>query len=137
MKQTHLLLFASAISIFSLMTSCQKATVSPQHNLAPALQIAASVHGTVVDENESPVAGALVTTESVTAVTDDKGKFVISEVALYQQGGDVKVEKDGYLLASGSFALNEGVSEKLQIRLSIRTNRQNAAGALIVHSSQN
>ena len=135
MKQTSALLFIVAISAISFMTSCQKAMDAPQYNMAPSVQIAASIHGTVIDENETPVAGAMVTAETATAMTDENGKFVISDVALYQQGGEVKVEKEGYLLASGSFVVNEDVSERVKIRLTIKTSGLNTAGAVVKHRS--
>ena len=135
MKQTSALLFAVAISAISFMTSCQKAVQAPLYNMPATVQIAASIHGTVIDENETPVAGAMVTSETVTALTDESGKFLITDVDLYQQSGEVKVEKDGYLLASGSFVVNEGVSDKVLIRLTIKTGGKNSAGAVIMHKS--
>jgi hypothetical protein len=137
MKQTYSLLFIAAISAASVITGCQKTVDSPQHTSAPQERISASVQGFVVDENESPVAGALVTAETVTAITDASGKFLLNDVELYQAAGSVKVEKDGYSIASGSYILNEGVSQRVQIRLIKHADNSSANGASFTHKARN
>ena len=137
MKQTYTLLFIAAIVTASVTTGCQKAVHFPQQSSAPQARVTVSVQGSVVDENDTPVAGALVTAETSTALTDERGKFIISEVALYENSGSVTVEKDGFLLGVVNYSVSEGISDRLQIRLLKRIEDNNENGGNLTQKATN
>ncbi|MBN2838230.1 MAG: carboxypeptidase regulatory-like domain-containing protein [Fusobacteriaceae bacterium] len=60
-------------------------------------EVKGQINGIVVDESEKPIIGAKVTLGNVSAVTDSKGYFLISDL---QVGGNPKyqlyIEKEGY-----------------------------------------
>ena len=50
----------------------------------------------MVDENEEPVSGAVVSLGSEMAVTDEYGHFFFNDETMNARGALVKVEKTGY-----------------------------------------
>lgn len=137
MKQTYTLFFIAVIATASVITGCQKAVTYPQNPAAPQQRVSVSIHGSVIDENNTPVSGAQVTAETTTVLTDEHGKFLMSDVELYQNSGSVTVAKDGFLLGFSNYVVTEGVSEKLQIRLLKSIENSNEAGGAPTQKATN
>jgi len=89
--------------IIVVLSACRKDEISsgtifnaPQ----PAVFHNGSVTGTVVDENDEPIANALVTIDPNSFTTDDNGYFHFKNVTLNSKGSLIKVEKQGYFYSA-------------------------------------
>src|ERR1043165_4336937 len=93
--------FAAAIVALLIVFSCQKSdNNTPNPNNTPVEYITASISGRVLDNNNQPVNGAVITAGTASTTTDLNGNFSISNVSLNKDAGFVKVAKDGFFNGS-------------------------------------
>jgi len=76
-----------------------------------------SLVGTVVDENQELVEGAMVTLGTSTTTTDRFGIFQFDNREMNQKGTFVEVEKDGYFLTGRRFYPADNQQEVVRIEL--------------------
>lgn len=67
--------------------------------------------GTVVDKNQLPIPGALISIGNDTALTDSNGVFIIRDANVNKRFGYVKAEKVGYIHASRSVVPTDGTNK--------------------------
>ena len=90
---------------------------------AEEIKVTASIQGQVVDENDIPVQGAVVTSGTSTATTDVNGAFNFSHISLSARFGFVKAARQGYFTGSRSILTGEGKSSYISIKLVPRTSK--------------
>lgn len=110
-----------------IVWGCQRTVDKPLDISSPT--VTASVQGRVTDENKMPVSGAQVKAGSATTTTDVNGNFKFENIALTQNAGLVKVEKDGFFLGSRTLVVKAGVVNKVSIELLEKTNAGSFAAA--------
>lgn len=66
--------------------------------------------GTIIDTNESPLAGVTVSIGSSTTTTDSNGVFIINNATVYNQFAYIKASKSGYINGSRSLVPSEGTN---------------------------
>ncbi|MEI9808999.1 MAG: carboxypeptidase-like regulatory domain-containing protein [Bacteroidota bacterium] len=142
--------YFSVITIVSLSLSiffiagCQRDIKDPggnpnsPGNNEPAVNdiemVTGGIRGTVIDENNRPVQGAIVSSGTHTATTDRYGSFIFSNINLSKANGYVKVTKTGYFNGSRTFISKAGRIHTVRIKLLPKTNAgtfQAAAGGTI------
>ncbi|WP_411895796.1 carboxypeptidase-like regulatory domain-containing protein [Winogradskyella sp. A2] len=72
--------------------------------------------GTVVDENNAPIAGATISVGGQVTQTDINGIFILQDADVYERFGYVKASKPGYLNGSRALVPSEGTN-KVRIML--------------------
>lgn len=82
-----------------------------------AVKVTATVTGSVLDENNQPVANAIVTADTYTASTDAMGNFVLSNINISKANGHVTVIKQGYFKGIRSFVTAAGKNNYVKIQL--------------------
>ncbi len=82
-----------------------------------AVKVTATVTGTVIDENNKPVASAAVTSGTYAATTDAMGNFIIKDASISKANGNVTVVKTGYFKGIRSFVTNAGKNNYVKIQL--------------------
>jgi hypothetical protein len=134
------ILFFSAITIFLLSLSlfftmgCQRDKVISDPGInEPVVNdneiVVGGIRGTVINENNQPVVGAIVSSGTNTTMTDSHGSFSFSNINLSKANGYVKVTKTGYFNGSRSFISNAGRIHTVRIKLLPKTNAGNFAAA--------
>jgi hypothetical protein len=88
-------------------------------------KVTASVTGIVVNENNVPISGALVSCGSETANTNTQGMFRFNNISISKNNGSVKVVKTGYFNGNRSFVTTAGRNHNLRIKLIPKTNSGN------------
>lgn len=126
-KQTCARLAAIAVFIILLTQAGCKKNDDINDNKAPGLEppittndgvkVTASVTGSVVDENNQPVANASVASGTYTAITDAMGNFVLSSINISKANGHVTVIKAGYFKGIRSFVTEAGKNNYVKIQL--------------------
>src|SRR6185295_10997531 len=120
------------------VTGCQRDLNDPDGNSPPGnggsavndnIMVSASVRGIVVNENNQPVAGAVVTSGTNTTTTDSYGTFRFNNISLSKANGYVKVTKTGYFTGSRTFISTAGRTHNVRIKLLPKTNAGNFAGS--------
>lgn len=113
MKTTSWVFFT--LVFFLIFSACQKEfivnneEIITNNNPFPipaASPVTGSVAGSVVDENNEPVANAEVTIGNATYHTNDRGFFSTQQLMLDKYITTVKVNKQGYFKAYRSFSAN-------------------------------
>jgi Carboxypeptidase regulatory-like domain len=127
LKQTCARLAAIAGFIILLSQAGCKKNDDINDNKAPGLEppittndavkVTATVSGSVIDENNQPVANASVTSGTYTATTDAMGNFVFSNIAISKANGHVTVLKQGYFKGIRSFVTEAGKNNYVKIQL--------------------
>ena len=125
MMKTKIFYFLAllCLSFILLIQSCGDDKVEPA--LDPAdfeLEVGTptnvNVIGTVVDENNSPIADASVQAGSITATTNAQGVFVLENAPAFTDFGTIIVKKQGYFDGSRSFIPVDGNN---QVRIMMLT----------------
>ena len=79
--------------------------------------VAASVFGQVIDEQDNPIADALVKLDDNTLITNEKGHFIFSKVTMNKAGTYIEVNKEGYYTGSTRYFPKENSKNYVTIRL--------------------
>ncbi|MBV7528650.1 carboxypeptidase-like regulatory domain-containing protein [Chitinophaga sp. sic0106] len=94
--------------VLILSVSCDKSSIPRDYDLTPddppanqqspisTKQVTAGVQGIVMDENNDPVAGAIVTCGNGNATTNSAGTFLIATAKMLEDAAVVTVKKPGY-----------------------------------------
>jgi hypothetical protein len=113
MKKLSWLIAVLAITV--LFFQCQKElhyTGGPDTGIPVTPDpITASLQGNIVDENEQPAAGVVVTAGASTTVTDDKGYFRFTNATLDKNTTLVTATKDGYFKGYRVFGATSGCNQ--------------------------
>lgn len=135
MRKNILSFSAAAFFVFSfsllLFTACQREIDNPSGPGTPAtgvndnVMVTAGVRGTVIDENNLPVSGAIVTSGAYTTTTNRYGAFSFSNIQLSKANGYVKVVKPGYFNSVKTFVTTTGRIHNVRIQLLPKTNTGN------------
>jgi hypothetical protein len=128
-----------------LATGCQREIQdtgngggNPAGGVDDNITVMAGIRGIVVDENNQPVEGAVITSGSNTTSTDRYGVFRFNNINLSKANGYVKVVKQGYFTGSRSFVSTAGRIHNVRIKLLPKTNNGSfiaAAGGVVALSS--
>lgn len=82
-----------------------------------AVKVAATITGSVIDENNQPVANAVVTANTNTTNTDVSGNFVFKNINVSAANGHITVIKTGYFKGIRSFVTEGGRNNFVKIQL--------------------
>jgi hypothetical protein len=82
-----------------------------------AVKVAATVTGSVIDENNKPVANAAVTVGTASTTTDAMGNFSFRNIVISVLNGSVTVNKAGYFKGIRNFVTEEGKNNYVKIQL--------------------
>lgn len=82
-----------------------------------AVKVTATITGTVIDENNKPVAAAAVTSGTYAGTTDAMGNFILKDVSISKANGNVTVVKQGYFKGIRSFVTAAGKNNYVKIQL--------------------
>ncbi|WP_299386769.1 hypothetical protein [uncultured Lacinutrix sp.] len=86
-------------------------------NFGSAIQ--ARFIGTVVNEEDNPIAGATINIGSTFTVTDANGVFSIVSATVYSKFADIKVSKNGFINSSRALVPTSGVNQVKIMLLSL------------------
>jgi Carboxypeptidase regulatory-like domain len=103
-----------------------------------AIKVTATISGSVIDENNQPVANATVTSDTYTASTDAMGNFVFKNISISAANGHVTIIKSGYFKGIRSFVTEAGKNNYVKIQLikqSITATITAAAGGTVTTSA--
>ena len=111
--------------MISIQTGCKKSdsitdpgpTLEPPVKADDAIKVTATITGTVIDENNKPVAGATVSSGTYAATTDAMGNFIIKDANISKANGNVSVVKQGYFKGIRSFVTVAGKNNYIKIQL--------------------
>jgi hypothetical protein len=114
MKQKLLLQMGLIIFAVVFIMSCQKdindfypdPTPGDNFPIPTASRVDGSLSGLIVDENNSPVAGAEVSCSGTTILSDARGIFSFTNIVLDKYISTVTVKMPGYFKAYRSFSAN-------------------------------
>jgi Carboxypeptidase regulatory-like domain len=82
-----------------------------------AVKVTATITGSVIDENNKPVANATVTSDTYTSSTDAMGNFSFKNINISAANGHVTVIKSGYFKGIRSFVTEAGKNNFVKIQL--------------------
>ncbi len=102
-----------------------------------AVKVAATVTGSVIDENNKPVANAVVTAGTSTTTTDVMGNFSFRNIVISVLNGSVTVNKAGYFKGIRNFVTEEGKNNYVKIQLIKQTltgTISSAAGGIVTNN---
>jgi Carboxypeptidase regulatory-like domain len=100
-KRYSLLLPLLLVSILFFYNSCKDNSTNPTNNNGGET-VSTTISGTVLDESNTPIVGANVSSAGQTAVTNNSGGFTFSGIQVPKDRFVVNVTKSGYL--KGSYA---------------------------------
>ncbi len=111
----------SLLLLFAIVqTNCRKNdTTTPPENetVNDAATITSSIKGVIVNENEMPVMGAIVTLGGNTVTTNALGAFEFRNKSMSQNNAHVKVEKQGYFTGNRTTMTSIGRTQLMRIKL--------------------
>jgi Carboxypeptidase regulatory-like domain len=120
-KLSAFLLFLVFIAQFSCKKNDQLVD-NGTPNLPPVIAndatlVAATITGSVIDENNKPVVGATVAADTYSTTTDAMGNFTFKNINMSAANGHVSVVKAGYFKGTRSFvtAANKNNFVKIQL----------------------
>jgi len=127
------------------VTGCQRELENPNpggggttSGVNDNIMVTGGVRGSVVDENNLPVAGAVVTSGGNSTTTDRYGVFRFNNISLSKANGYVKVTRPGYFTGMRTFVSTAGRIHNIRIQLLPKTNTGNftaSAGGTITLTS--
>jgi Carboxypeptidase regulatory-like domain len=82
-----------------------------------AVKVAATITGSVIDENNQPVASVAVTADTYSTTTDAMGNFTFKNINVSAANGHVMVVKPGYFKGIRSFVTEAGKNNFVKIQL--------------------
>jgi hypothetical protein len=83
-------------------------------------QVTASVSGIVLDESNTPLSGAFVTSGTATTTTNTNGMFILNNISLSKENGSVTVVKAGYFKGIRSFKTTAGKNHSVRLQMMAR-----------------
>ncbi len=121
----------NAIALFAIIltitSSCKRTEIPvtpdpiPTNPIAGPVndvaQVTASVSGIVLDESNSPIANAVVTSGVATTTTNTNGMFIFQNISLSKENGNVTVVKAGYFKGIRSFKTTAGKNHSVRLQL--------------------
>jgi hypothetical protein len=124
-----------AITVFSALIfslGCKRTEITETPNTPPttnpignvvndATQVTASVSGIVLDENNAPIANAVVTSGTANTTTNSNGMFIFQNISLSKENGNITAVKSGYFKGVRSFKTTEGKNHSVRLQLMQRT----------------
>jgi Carboxypeptidase regulatory-like domain len=126
----HLNPVTKALSIIALclifFAACKKTDdliepIKPPIEIPPiandAVKVAATVTGSVLDENNAPVPNAVVTAGTATTNTDAMGNFSFRNISISAANGSVTVVKAGYFKGIRNFVTEASRNNYVKIQL--------------------
>jgi hypothetical protein len=125
-KNTSIKLAALFLCIFmSMQIGCKKSDTIADNttpNVPPvtandAVQVAATITGSVIDENNQPVASAAVSADAYSTTTDAMGNFAFRNINVSAANGHVMVVRAGYFKGIRSFVTEKGKNNFVKIQL--------------------
>jgi hypothetical protein len=121
MKRIPALIYIFVLSI--LIQSCRRNDTLPpvETPVSDVETVQASVTGIVVNENNIPVQGAIVTLGSNTATTDLYGMFSFKNKSISKNNTHIKVTKAGYFNGNRSLMATVGRTHNVRIKLLPKT----------------
>lgn len=132
-KQIPLIVFICLCLFF--IVSCRKNFAEEQYtetiqDNTPDFtrKVNAGISGYVVDENNDPVAGVVVTAGSKSIITDEYGYFRIPNTELTQNIGFITLDKAGYYKNYKTFIPREGEETFLRAKILAKTETGNVSG---------
>jgi len=94
-----------ALLAIVIVSSCGKDMDNPLPPLdnipEPAVKVSATIYGLILEEDNQPIADALVQLDKESSVTDENGYFKLSGL-FNNQGAQMKVSKEGYFDGFGT-----------------------------------
>jgi hypothetical protein len=133
MKKLFLLKLFVAVSLILLVliSSCKRTEIPVTPDSIPTTnaggvvddlaQVTASVSGIVLDESNAPIANAVVTSGVGTTTTNSNGMFILNNISLSKENGNVTVVKAGYFKGIRSFKTTAGKNHSVRLQLMART----------------
>jgi hypothetical protein len=133
MKNSTLLKKAIALAAIIVMitTGCKRTEIPvtpdpiPTNNAGGVVddlaQVTASVSGIVLDESNTPIANAVVTSGVGTTTTNSNGMFILNNISLSKENGNVTVVKAGYFKGIRSFKTTAGKNHSVRLQLMAKT----------------
>jgi hypothetical protein len=132
MKNSTLLKKAIAFAAIIVMitTGCKRAEIPVTPDPIPTTnaggvvddlaQVTASVSGIVLDESNTPIVNAVVTSGVGTTTTNSNGMFILNNISLSKENGNVTVVKAGYFKGIRSFKTTAGKNHSIRLQLMAR-----------------
>jgi hypothetical protein len=113
MKRIYYVLFAVIIVLISI--ECRKElsgeNAFPGQGSYQSSPISATLQGNIIDENDQPAEGVVVTVGTKTATTNSHGYFRITDASLDKNASLVTAEQAGYFKAYRTFSATSGVNQ--------------------------
>lgn len=130
MKTTSLLVLLCALSLIFIYPACQRDDYGPLP-VSPitGVKVQTTVSGRVLDDQQIPVAGAVVKAGGASANTDLNGNFQLKNITLNDNASFVKVEKAGFFSGSRTFKATKGSSHFVSIQLIKKNDAGNFSSA--------
>jgi Carboxypeptidase regulatory-like domain len=125
-KKTSFTLSAFLLSlVFIAQFSCKKNDQLVDNgtpNVPPVIAndatlVAATITGSVIDENNKPVVGAAVSADTYSTTTDAMGNFTFKNINMSAANGHVSVVKAGYFKGTRSFVTSANKNNFVKIQL--------------------
>jgi hypothetical protein len=86
-----------------------------------ATQVTASVSGIVLDETNTPIANAVVTSGAANTTTNANGMFIFNNISLSKENGSITAVKAGYFKGVRSFKTIAGKNNAVRLQLMQKT----------------
>ncbi len=117
-----LLLLAVVLVIFACRKDSELTSNTTETTNSPGITVEADLMGVVTDENNNPIANAVVQYgTNAGAVTNEDGIFYVRNQKFNQRGAYVKVNMPGYFEGSRRFYPKAGNESQVRIQLIERT----------------
>jgi hypothetical protein len=128
-----------AMGSMQLWQACQKdLSGEGSPNIINNTPVSASVTGQILDDQNKPLQGALITAGTATATTNVNGEFTINNTSLNRNAGVIKVAKAGFFDGYRTIVVNEGKQHFVRVKMMKKNIRGqidgNAGGSLTMPS---
>jgi hypothetical protein len=128
MKTNYAKIIYALLFCITTITSCKQNEMDYQEQINPtpgpvndAAQVTASISGIIIDENNTPIANATVTSGSAIATTNASGVFVFQNISVSKENGNVTAVKAGYFKGVRSFKTSAGKNHTVRLQLMQRS----------------
>lgn len=125
-------LFFLTFFIVAALAACRKdsefSETSRTEVPIPKVYVKTSIGGTVIDEQNRPVADAKVFLADKTATTDKNGVFLFKNVIVNSKAAYVRVERDGFFHGSRTILVASGTLNTVKIQLLAKNDTRQLKG---------